>query len=589
MIRPDKMALGLALVLATPVAAQNIQDVLPPQFLPGAGAFPAQPVVTPQASAAAPVERVLLPRLNGLAFVPSLNRIQRRGIRTPGVTIQDLPPLDDAFIAEVTPLLGQPLTTTTIDTITRAVVAAYRRADRPLVDAVAPEQDIDSGVVQIAVVEFTVGEIRTEQNNWFSTRLLTSRLRLAPGDPVRGSRVAEDLALLNENPFRQVELVYQRGTQLGRTDVILRAPDRFPLRIYAGFENTGTPSLGVNRIITGATYGNLFGRGHQLNYQYTTSADALTGTPDGLQGRPNAPRFLAHSLVYIVPLPWRDRLVVSGLYAQSSPWLAPPFLQQGYTTQASVRYARHLPRTENFGQELRFGYDFKRTNNNLAFGGLRLSNTFTEVNQFALEYGATLLDSWGSTSFTATGIVSPGNMSSGNTRAAFQTSRAGASAQYAYANLLAERSFALPRNYTLNLRATGQLASGALLASEQLGLGGATSARGYNSFTVIGDQGYIMGAELRAPPFSLLRLIGKPERDRFQAHLFIEGGHVRSRTPQGAIGAPLGQSLASAGFGFRYALDRHLDVRFDYGFQMIRAFGAPPLASLANVSLVASW
>ncbi len=44
--------------------------------------------------------------------------------------------------------------------------------------------------------------------------------------------------------------------------------------------------------------------------------------------------------------------------------------QTGISAQMSVRYDWRLPTTTNTAQLVQFGYDFKRSNNNLEFGGL---------------------------------------------------------------------------------------------------------------------------------------------------------------------------------------------------------------------------
>jgi hemolysin activation/secretion protein len=582
-------ALVMCGLLPAGVAAQNLRDVLPPQLQrqPGAAPAPAVPSPASPATPSTPDDAaVLLPILRGLVFLPRIELIQPDGVATPGLTIRDLPPLDDTFRAEIVPLIGLPLTPARLNAITQAVIRAYRRADRPLLDAIIPEQDVASGVVQVAVIEFTVGEIRTEQNSWFSDNLLRSYLRPQPGETVRASAVADDLALLNANPFRRVELLYERGQAFGQTDLVLRAPDRFPLRLYGGFDDSGSKSLGTNRLFAGFGYGNLFGLDHQIGYQFTASTDLLFDSRD-IPGRPSGPRFAAHSLAYTMPLPWRDRLLLSALYAESSPWLAEPLAQQGFTTQLSARYAIQLPRHEEFGQEIRIGYDFKRTNNNLAFGGSSVFDSATDIHQLSLDYSVTLLDAQGSTSATLLGVASPGFLSSGNDRDAFEASRAGASPRYAYTLLQAERSQRLPDEFTLVLRATGQLASGPLLASEQIGLGGATTIRGFESFAVSGDQGYILGAELRAPPNGLLHQLGWPDIDRFQPLLFLETGRVWSRTETTTTRSST--PLSSAGAGFRYTIDRYLSLRFDLGVQLNDPPDGSPRGTRSHLSLIASW
>lgn len=584
--RSAAIAGPLSIVLSggSPAAAQNIEDVTPPQLSPPVGAAPATAAPSLPAPTSAS-EQILLPELRGLAFVAGADGMRQGDELRPGLSVDpNLRPLDATFAAEVSPYIGQPLSAARLSQITQAVVKAFRRADRPAVDAVAIEQDVSKGIVQIVVIEFKAGDVRVEGNRWFSSKAIRSALRVRDGESIAGSRVAEDIAILNENPFRTVEAIYERGAEPGRTNILLRTRDRLPLRVYAGLDDAGIPSLGVNRLFAGVSYGNLFGADHEISYQYTSSTNVFNDTPKELVRRSSGPRFYAHSLTYTAPMPWRDRLNISFLYARSNPFLAAPFTQQGSTTQISFRYAFRLPRTEASGQELRLGYDFKRSNNNLAFGGFTVNDGFTEIHQLAAEYAATVLDRLGSTSATLIAVGSPGGISAQNSREAFSAARLGASAKYAYTQLILERRFKIETGATLLLRATGQLATGPLLSSEQLGLGGANSVRGYDTFTASGDEGLIIGAELRAPAQRLLK--GRIF-DRFEPLVFAEGGRVYSRTPQN--NQRQRTELGSAGIGFRYNLDRYLDLRFDYAVQLRGSPTARPALGRGHLSLTASW
>src|SRR5260370_37782724 len=100
-----------------------------------------------------------------------------------------------------------------------------------------------------------------------------------------------DLNWLNSNPFREVSLLYTPGKSAGTTDVILQTKDRFPLRVYAGYEDSGNPPLGRERWLAGFNWGNAFWADHQLSYQFTTSSDVAS--------------MRAYSLTYTAPLPSR--------------------------------------------------------------------------------------------------------------------------------------------------------------------------------------------------------------------------------------------------------------------------------------------
>jgi hemolysin activation/secretion protein len=396
----SRRRLGVSLIVlaaAMGVAhAQRFPEVAPRTETPA----PAPAPILPEPPKVPADQRQIIPALKGIRFVGALDQIQSRGVATAGVDTDNLPYLDDpAFLADMQARLGKPLTFAGLGQITAAAIAQYRLNHHPLVDVVTPQQDVSGGIVQLAVIEFRVGAVKPEGNQWFSDSLLRRELDLPPGSRIDDRVVDRRIAELNDNAFRRVELLYQRGAQPGDTDVLLQTEDRLPLRVYGGFQNNGTRQLGLNRLFTGFNWGNAFWQDHQFNYQYTTSDDAIFGNPS-LPGRPDDPRFVAHSASYIVPLPWHDRLTLYGFYARSVPRLPSTFTQTGVSDQASFRYSIPLVVSAAQSHEVRFGYDFKQSNNNLEFGGAQVSQGSADIHQLAFEYTGRIADPWGSTSLT---------------------------------------------------------------------------------------------------------------------------------------------------------------------------------------------
>ena len=580
--RDRSLAALCAAALLLPVAAeaQNYSEVAPQTLAPRALAPPpSPPLPVPRRDPAA--HKVIVPAIKALVFVPGVAAVVKAGREARGVEVERLPLLeDDAFRAAVAPFIGQPLTLARLNEITRAVILRYRDKDHPLVNVVVPEQDVNNGVVQLAVVEFKLGRVRVEGNEWFASDVLADEVSLKPGDAIIGSRLLIDQTVLNANPVRQVDLLYERGTTAGSTDLVLKTADRLPLRAFVGFDDAGPPVLGPDRYEAGFTWANVFGLDHQFSYQFTASSDILSGNPS-LPGRPDAPRFEAHAFNYTLPLPWSDQLTIFGLYARAVPRLAGDFDQLGLTGQASLRYTLRLPPAERFTQELQFGYDFKTTNNNLAFGGTQVTANVSEIDQAMAQYSATLGDPYGST--TATGIfyAAPGGITGGNDKADFETQRAGAAAHYAYGQLTVERLTPLPKlgpvpaGLVWSIKGTLQRATAPLLASEELALGGVGSVRGYDPYVVIGDEGWLLSNELRAPAFSLTGLFrDAPWLDRLQPFVFNDVGHASSLVAQ--VGEPSSATLASVGIGANYTIDRYVVLYGDFGWQLRGVPGGPP-------------
>jgi hemolysin activation/secretion protein len=195
----------------------------------------------------------------------------------------------------------------------------------------------------------------------------------------------------------------------------------------------------------------------------------------------------------------------------------------------------------------------------------------------------------GSTSGNAALFYSPGGLPRANTDRVFQTSgagRAGARANYVYGQIGAERVTLLPFDMSWSLRGLAQLSSAPLLASEQFGLGGPTAVRGYDEYFVEGDEGWLVVNELRSPVWRPTAASGG-WADRLQLVTFVDVGHARSLVPQ--VNQPAHTTLSSVGLGLRYGIDRYLDLRADYGWQLTRLAVNPGAPSRGHVSLVLSY
>jgi hemolysin activation/secretion protein len=520
-------------------------------------------------------------RLRGMVFVKDDGKTSVRTQTLPAgekVAAVNLPVLGDAFLAAFDSDIDKPLTFARLAEIRRAVIERFRAAGQPLVDVYVPEQDVSDGVVRIAVTEFHVGQVTARGNRYFSDAQLVREMPLESGGPIRESDVATGLALLNANPYRSVDVVYSPGQGTNATDVTLQTQDRLPLRFNVGYDNAGVQQLGRDRFFAGVDYGNLFGLDQQIAYQYTASNDLLGGNPS-IDGRPNRPRFQAHSFSYSAPLPWFDRVEFFGVYAQSTPRLDNSFNQTGVSAQFSARYDRHLPLVDGWQQQLQFGYDFKRSNNDLEFGGVQVFNANTHVHQFLVSYDATKSDALGQTHANVALIGSPGHLDGNNSDDAFQTTRNGATARYGYLQLLVQRDLTLGAGFGLSTRGRFQWTPNTLLPSEEMGLGGDDTLRGYAPYTVQGDRGWNVQVEARTPAFAFFGDTGPA----FQPFVFLDAGHVWNKIDQpGELQAGM---LSSVGVGLRFQWSRFVNARVTYG-QPLRAVQGGSKAPLAQVWVV---
>jgi hemolysin activation/secretion protein len=499
---------------------------------------------------------VLVDHLKGIFLLSDPKQVHRQGVTSrrrvePGdVTLAQGPD----FNTVIEPYIGQPVTMKSLAELTRSIVAFFRDHDRPVVNVFVPEQSITSGFVQVVVVISRVEKIDATGAHWFSNKMLRAEVRLRPEEPISGSQLNSDLAWINRNPFLQSDILMAPGNAPGTTDLLLRTQDRFPLRVYAGFQDTGNQYTGDDQIVTGFNYGNLFGVGQQISYQFTSGTDVN--------------KFTAHSGTWIIPLPWRHQLTFFGSYSNSSANLGSGLASSGVNWQVSGRYEIPLPGTEHFTESVTGGFDFKRSNNDLLFNVATVSNVFTDIDQFVLGYQAGCQDDYGSTSASATGYWSPGAMSNNDDNADYEATRAGATADYAYGQLTLNRVTRLPFDFSWTVRGEVQESDANLLPSEQLGMGGYETVRGYDERAANGDNGFLISTEVATPPVSLFQLFGNQTiKDQLQFLGFVDYGGTSLHQVTPADVNP-NSDLLGVGPGLRYVINPYLSIRFDYGFQI---------------------
>lgn len=513
---------------------------------------------------------ILIPSLNAVIFVNNQSMVRSPapdgvGVMIEGIGLEFIQ--NASFRRNVEKYLNQSVSIASLNALARDVIMYYKNNGRPVVDVSIPEQDITNGVVYVVVTEARLGRVSYEGNRYFSPQTLGRYNNLRAGQHLSEYQMLDELRWYNESPFRRVNVEMRPGQNFGETDVVYKVKDRMPLQFYTGYDDTGTRATSLERLSFGAIWGNAFNRDHTLAYQLTAS--------------PNFRDTLAHSAVYTIPRPNRDKIVMYGSYATNNPYIN-PFWQKGYYYETGALYDKKL-RTYHWSNDTWYehraniGLQFKEVTSTLDFGIpdiLPFGNDPAQVAQIALGYNSRLFDKYGLWSLGANLYVSPGGFSSGNDADTMQQYRWGAVSKYTYARLRLERYRDIfDRKFKLYLKGEGQAATGNLFTTEQLGMGGTNSVRGYDSYQLNFDNALLFTAELQTAPksFGLSRFLRTNEQDMFQTVLFYDHGlgwnnHIAPANPFDYKH----ESMNSVGLGFRYSLNPYFQVKFDYGWQLNR-------------------
>lgn len=490
--------------------------------------------------------------LHGLQLVPKKAKPLPKGGRN--VLVVDpalkLPPkLAEGLQSE---FLGQPVSMAFLNRLVKRINKAYQATDFPLVDAYLPEQDISTGNVQVIVREGLMGEVRVEGAKRSSPDYMRRQIRVAPGARIDTSVISRDIAWLNENPIRNVNVIYERGKKEGTSDIVLKTQEKRPFQVYAGYANSGLTATGLNEVSGGFNWYQMLGTEQSFSYQFS--------------GNQELDRLKAHAGVWSIPFPWRHRLQLIGVIAENeiqSGQTGVPLGINGRNRQFSAAYTVPLASAwSHVRHKVVIGADYKSTTSDILFGGQSLATSDAEVMQFRLGYDLVINDRLGYTRIGAAGVYSPGNLLSRNTYAAFDQLRAASQADYWYAVAELERLLRLPKGFSLVLHVAGQYSNNRLLPTEQMLAGGYRTVRGFRESIARGDSGLRGTVEFNLPPMHVF------EDDTLNLFAFYDAAYL---TSVGDFASEPDQNLHGAGLGLRYSLGDNLDLRLAYGWTLLQS------------------
>lgn len=502
-------------------------------------------------------QNVLIKSLKGMVLVQGDHEVgsfsQLEGIQIDNLNVPGNP---QRLKRKLSAFLGKEVTPETLFEIKTTISDFYVSNHHPLVIVEIPSQDVTAGVLEVQILESHLGKVEVEGARWSSEKRLKEYVKLRPNQEIDENRLLKSVSFMNRNPFRRVDVVYAPGEEESTTNVILSVKDRRPWRIYAGAENTGVEPTGRGRWYTGVNWGKVFGLDHILSYQFTSAF--------------NVHRFHAHTAEYLALLSWGHVFNVYGGYSKVHPKVHYPFRRNdGWSMQTSARYTIPLKIYRYLEHEISCGGDFKRTNNTFEFSEdfPKFGNN-VNLTQLVLGYSGNYERNTYRLDFNGDVYWSPGKWLDDQTNAAYESLRPGAKNHWFYFRGSFVYLQRLPKSFSLSLMARGQVSSEPLLPSEQFGLGGYDTVRGYDQREVNKDDALFLSGEARSPALPIIRKI-KPTwkvADALQFLVFLDyGWGIDIDT---LPGGKKSNYLLGTGPGLRYTIEPYLTFRFDWGIKL---------------------
>lgn len=485
----------------------------------------------------------------------------------------DVPGGSQALTDQLRPFVGKPLTKKTLIEIKQKIVLFYVKQGIKMVGVEVPAQKLNGGVVQFLVIRKSFGKPIYKGESMHNNEKLNRILGVSPGQNITESVLQDNLSWLNRNAFQSNSMRYVRTDDQDVLDIEFTSRKRRPVRLYVRGDNTGTATTGWARLYTGASWGNAFGRGDILSFEYTTS--------DKLR------RLQKYSSNYTAFLPWQHILTVYGTYIH----VVPKVKNLQIVADAWQFRARYnvpfKPLYTPFLQNVQVGFDVKYATSNVlnlaqAPGRVQVVRVPIErtsyITNFVSNY--TLYNRFRkhSVSLNINFIISPFKFLPGQTQKNYTLIRTHARPQYYYLKVTAGDVITIPKTMIISILLRAQLANNTLPAAELMNMGGYSTVRGYIEAVANGDNGFIGNLELRTLPISVYP---KNKKARLTLLCFVDYGlsnnwFIRQRRTPGSIRIPHTLHLLGAGPGLRYNIRPNFELRCDYGFQLHKMFASTP-------------
>ncbi len=411
--------------------------------------------------------------------------------------------------------------------------------------AIIPPQEIKDGIVKIQVVEGELEAINVSGVSRLNPNYIRSRLQYSIRKPVNVPQVLEALRTLQLDPLiKNLSAELGAGVRPGTNvlEVRIQEADSFTTQIV--LDNGRSPSVGTFRRRVQISEANLLGWGDGLSIGYTNTDGS--NAFDASYSLPINPRNGTINFSYsvtannVIEAPFNDLDIVSNSRTYELTYRQPLYQRPsgeftiGFTASRRESETSLLdtpfplsPGADDQGRvrvsALRFFQEWSQRDT---------TQVFAARSQFSIGVGA----------FDAT-------INDNAPDSRFYLWRG----QAQWVRLLAPDTLLL-------IRGDAQIADRPLLSSEQFGLGGLGSVRGYRQDFLLTDNGAIFTTEVRLP-------VWKQRQNLLHIIPFIDIGTAWNKS--GNEARLDNNTLASIGLGLQLNLGERFNARLDYGIPLI--------------------
>ncbi|MEH2458801.1 ShlB/FhaC/HecB family hemolysin secretion/activation protein [Nostoc sp.] len=449
--------------------------------------------------------------------------------------------------------INKPITFAQLIEARSKITQLYINAGYVTSAAYIPEQTLTSGVVRIQVIEGELEDIQITGTRRLNPNYIRSRIALGASTPLNQKRLLESLQILQLNPLIQnLSAELSAGSRKGANLLAIKVTEADSFNIQPVLDNGGSPSVGSFRRQLQINEANLLGFGDSISLAYSNTDGSNTIDAS-----------------YSLPLNPRNGTLTFSYGNTSADVIERPFNKldiESASQYYELTFRQPLVQTPN--QEFALGITASRRETDI-------SSSLLEENQFPLSLLSPGADEEGRTRVSALRFFQQWtSRNSQEVIAARSEFSLGIGAFNATINETApdSRFFAwrgqaqwvrlLAPDTLLLIRGDMQLASRTLLTSEQFGLGGINSVRGYRQDLLLADNGAFASVELRQPIARVSQWNGL-----LQVTPFVDVGTAWNNSSSRDENNT--NTLASVGLGLHWSQSNNFTAGVEWGIPLV--------------------
>lgn len=459
--------------------------------------------------------------------------------------------------------IGQCLDFAGINEIIRKITNYYFEHGYIATKVLLPEQNIKSGKLKLTVIEGVVNEIILNENNFRDKTQVLTAFPYLKGKVFNLRDFEQGMDQINRLSSNNATMEIVPGEKIGTVNVVIKNISKGKSRVSLGYNNFGQESTGEGQGSIGFEQDNLLGINDLI--VFNASKDVHPHSGEKLSENVSGSIFLPYGY-YTVSGSMRRSKYLSRIHGVNQ-----DFTTNGVSTQNDINIDRVVFRDQNSKLSFGTGMTFKDQENYLENAFLSASSQNLSIINVRANYTLTAMSALWMTEVGYSHGIDIFGASKDASGIFYDTPRA--QFDRVTASLAVYKPFEVKGNYfNYNFSLNGQYSNDHLYSSEQIGVGGFYSIRGFKEDNLFGDSGVYARNEIS---YELPQFIQDPIYNEFMGSLkpyaAFDYGYARQRGGRDAAGGRGEGYMSGYAIGLRNNSEK-LDFDLSYSKSIVHPY-----------------